>query len=351
LVQAQRREATVPDGSVATPLRAARMGRDHDRRPVLDHLRAQRRSWSGYLLRRVGDRLMSESSHRDNPTRVGDPALHGGESWEGTRVVVAGFGVSGYAAADTLNQLGADVLVLDDGEDEALREKAAVLQTLDVRVRLGPGSTAQLPSGTDLVVTSPGWTPRSPLLVQAREQGVDVWGEVELAWRLRTEGAAGWLVVTGTNGKTTVVQMLEAILRAAGLRAAAVGNVGRPVLEAVMDPEPYDVLAVELSSFQLHWCDTVSADAATVLNIAPDHLDWHGCAEAYRADKAKAFANARLACVYNADDPVTEQMVLDADVVEGCRAIGFTLGVPQVGMLGVVDGVLADRAFVDSRAT
>src|SRR5699024_3371561 len=79
--------------------------------------------------------------------------------------------------------------------------------------------------------------------------------------------------------------------------------------------------------------------------------DWHGCAEAYRADKAKAFANARLACVYNADDPVTEQMVLDADVVEGCRAIGFTLGVPQVGMLGVVDGVLADRAFVDSRAT
>ncbi|MGH3424878.1 MAG: UDP-N-acetylmuramoyl-L-alanine--D-glutamate ligase, partial [Nocardioidaceae bacterium] len=138
---------------------------------------------------------------------------------------------------------------------------------------------------------------------------------------------------------------------AAGLRSAAVGNVGRPVLEAVMDPEPYDALAVELSSFQLHWSGSVSAEASCVLNLAPDHLDWHGSVQAYRTDKARIYEHTRLACVYNAEDPVTEQMVREADVVEGCRAVGFTLGPPAVGMVGLVDGVIADRAFVEERAT
>jgi UDP-N-acetylmuramoylalanine--D-glutamate ligase len=173
---------------------------------------------------------------------------------------------------------------------------------------------------------------------------------VELAWRLRDPvRAAPWLAITGTNGKTTAVGMLAAMLSAAGLRARAVGNVGTPVLEAVMDPEPSDVLAVELSSFQLHWTHSVSARAAAVLNVAEDHLDWHGSMQAYTADKARVYQRAQVACVYNADAPVTEQMVRDADVVEGCRAVGFTLGVPAVGMLGVVDGALADRAFVAER--
>ncbi|MGH3425185.1 MAG: Mur ligase family protein, partial [Nocardioidaceae bacterium] len=180
-------------------------------------------------------------------------ALSRSASWEGVHAVVGGFGVSGFAAADALNHLGARVTVLDEADTDALREKASVLGVLGATIRLGPGSTAVLPEGVDLVVTSPGWSPRSPLLTQAADRGVPVWGEVELAWRLRDEHAPPWLTVTGTNGKTTTVQMLDSILRAAGLRSAAVGNVGRPVLEAVMDPEPYDALAVELSSFQLHW--------------------------------------------------------------------------------------------------
>jgi len=222
---------------------------------------------------------------------------------------------------------------------------------LGVDVRLGPGSTDTFPEGVDLFVTSPGWEPTTPLLAEAAARAVPVWGEVELAWRLRGEGAAPWLTVTGTNGKTTTVQMLESILRAEGLNALAVGNVGTPVLEAVMNPEPFDVLAVELSSYQLHWSQSLSARASAVLNLAPDHIDWHGGLDAYTADKARIYERTQVAAVYNVQDPVTEHMVEEADVVEGCRAIGFTLGVPATGMIGLVDDAIADRAFIAGRVS
>jgi UDP-N-acetylmuramoylalanine--D-glutamate ligase len=141
------------------------------------------------------------------------------------------------------------------------------------------------------------------------------------------------------------------MLRAHGLRSVATGNVGLPLVEAVMDPTPYDVLAVELSSFQLHYTYSMAAEAAVVLNVAEDHLDWYASMAEYVADKGRIYERAKTACVYNVADPVTEQLVRDADVEEGARAIGFTLGVPDVGMVGVVDGVLADRAFVEERQT
>ncbi|MBC7632623.1 UDP-N-acetylmuramoyl-L-alanine--D-glutamate ligase [Aeromicrobium sp.] len=272
-------------------------------------------------------------------------------SWEGVRAVVGGFGVSGFAAADTLQHLGADVVVLDDSADPALQDKATLLEILGVDVRLGPGSTAALPEIVDVVVTSPGWRPSTPLLLEAVARGIPVWGEVELAWRLRGDNPVPWLAVTGTNGKTTTVQMLESILRAEGLRAMAVGNVGTPVLQAVMDPEPFDVLAVELSSYQLHWSSSLSAEASAVLNVAPDHLDWHGDIAAYTADKSRIYDRAQLACVYNVQDPTTERLVEEAEVVEGCRAIGFTLGIPAPGMIGLVDDAIADRAFVTGRVS
>jgi UDP-N-acetylmuramoylalanine--D-glutamate ligase len=145
--------------------------------------------------------------------------------------------------------------------------------------------------------------------------------------------------------------MLASMLTAAGHRATAAGNVGTPLLEAVLHPQPYDVLAVELSSFQLHWSSSIRPLASACLNVAPDHLDWHGSFEAYAADKGRVYQQTEVACVYNAADPVTEKLVEDADVVEGCRAVGFTLGVPSVSMLGVVDDVLCDRAFVAERRT
>ncbi|QZY27961.1 UDP-N-acetylmuramoyl-L-alanine--D-glutamate ligase [Nocardioides coralli] len=277
---------------------------------------------------------------------------HRTSDWSAVRATVAGFGVSGFAAADNLTHLGAQVTALDERVTDTRAEQANLLEVLGAQVRLGEGATLTLPEDTDLVVVSPGWRPDHPLLRQAEVRGVPVWGEVELAWRLRDpDNAAPWLAVTGTNGKTTTVQMLDAILRAEGLRSAAVGNVGRPVVEAVMDPAPLDVLAVELSSFQLHYTHSLSCESAAVLNVAEDHLDWYASMADYAADKGRIYERVQRACVYNVADPVTEQLVREADVVEGARAIGFTLGMPAVGMVGLVEDILADRAFVEERAT
>ena len=285
-----------------------------------------------------------------------DPAALGQhDDWSGVRAVVAGFGVSGFAAVDNLTHLGASVVALDEKPD-GKQEQAELLGVLGADIRLGEGTTDRLPEGADLLVVSPGWKPTAPLLVQAAERGIPVWGEVELAWRLRDHGPTGspapWLAVTGTNGKTTTVQMLHSILQAAGLRSVAAGNVGLPLVEAVMDPTPYDVFAVELSSFQLHYTESMKAEAAVVLNLAEDHLDWydgpHGMSE-YATDKGRIYRGVQKACVYNAADPETERLVRDADVEEGARAVGFTLGMPGVGMVGVVDDILVDRAFIAGR--
>lgn len=267
--------------------------------------------------------------------------------WQGKRVTVAGMGVSGLPAARALHGLGAEVTVVNEGADERARAQAAELTALGITVRLGDATT--LPDGTELVVTAPGWRPDKPLFLAAAEAGVPVWGDVELAWRLRRPGAAPWLAVTGTNGKTTTVRMLASILRAAGLRTEAVGNIGVSLLDAVLGDEEYDVLAVELSSYQLHWAPSLRVHSAAVLNLAPDHLDWHGSMAAYAADKGRVYEGNTVACVYNAADPATEELVRAADVEEGCRAIGFTLDTPGPSQLGVVDGILVDRAFVADR--
>ncbi len=277
--------------------------------------------------------------------------------WSGLSVLVTGLGISGFAAADALLQRGAKVLLLEarDGPDQ--QERAQILRIMGAAVRLGAGAVGGPPDGAppDLLVTSPGWRPDQPVIVGAQAAGVPVWGEVELAWRMRPPGGgARWLTLTGTNGKTTAVRMLTAMLTAAGLRSAAVGNVGTPVLQAVLDPEPHDFLAVELSSFQLHWLGpdrpaSLAPFASGLLNVEPDHLDWHGSFEAYSRDKGEVYQRTRRVCVYNVQHPLTESLLREADVAEGCRAVGFTREAPRVGMVGVVDGVLADRAFVEQR--
>ena len=277
---------------------------------------------------------------------------HRDADWSGLRVLVTGLGVSGFAAADALSDRGAIVTAVSADATSAIEERARILEILEVDVRLGPEHLLDVPEGIELVVTSPGFRPDHRLLLAAAALGIPVWGEVELAWRMRAQsGAAPWITITGTNGKTTTVKMLASILRAAGLRATSAGNVGTPLLEAVLHPEPYDVLAVELSSFQLHWQRSVAPVASACLNLAPDHIDWHGSLEQYRLAKAKVFEGTQIACVYNVQDPATKQMVMDADVVEGCRAIGFTLGIPALSMVGMVGEVLADRAFVEQRRT
>ncbi|WP_448623854.1 UDP-N-acetylmuramoyl-L-alanine--D-glutamate ligase [Geodermatophilus sp. URMC 64] len=260
----------------------------------------------------------------------------------GRTVLVAGLGVSGAAAARVLLARGARVLLAD----------AARPSAVDPLLEGGAewlGALAETPSGTDLVVTSPGWRPDAPLLVDAARRGIEVIGEPELAWRLRVEPAAPWLAVTGTNGKTTTVTMLEAILLAGGRRAVAAGNVGRPLVEVVTetgaDGAPaYDALAVELSSFQLHWSSTLAPEAAAVLNVADDHTDWHGSFAAYRDAKARILRGARVA-VADAGDPVAAALVAAHP-----RPVTVTLGEPAPGQLGVRDGALVDRAFADDPA-
>ena len=232
-----------------------------------------------------------------------------GSPWAELCVCVAGLGVSGFAAAQALLQLGADVVAVDRRDEDALGGAVRVLDTLGAQVRLGDDAAAGLPAGTQLVVTSPGWRPDSPLLLQAAVELVPVWGEVELAWRLRPlDDPAPWLVVTGTNGKTTTVRMLAAMLEADGRRAVAAGNIGTPLVQAVLgdgSARPYEVIAVELSSFQLHWASSPEPLAAAVLNVAPDHVDWHGSLQAYARDKGRAYERTRVACVYNVADPQT----------------------------------------------
>lgn len=283
--------------------------------------------------------------------------------WRGARVAVLGLSVTGFSAADTLAELGADVLVVTESASE---EYARLVPVVGARLREGDLSAAPqelIDFAPDIVVASPGFPPHHPVISWVREQGIALWGDIELAWRvrdkvLRPDGTpAEWILITGTNGKTTTTQLTAAMLVAGGLRAAPVGNIGVPVLDAVRDPAGFDVLVVELSSHQLWYLSladgvgALSPHASVCLNLADDHLEWHGSFRAYRDAKAVVYRNTRIACVYNKSDDATREMVEEAEVIEGCRAIGFDLGVPGPSDMGVVDGILVDRAFLEDRRT
>jgi UDP-N-acetylmuramoylalanine--D-glutamate ligase len=280
--------------------------------------------------------------------------------WHEATVLVLGLGRSGVAAADAMLSRGAAVVVVESATSTSLAEAGTMLEVLGATVVMGGDCPTVIPEGTDLVITSPGARPSSPLLADAARRGIPVWGDIELAWRLQQpDKVVPWLAVTGTNGKTTTTQMLESILLAAGHKAAAVGNIGRPVLEAMADDMTYDVYAVELSSFQLHWTHSLALHSAAVLNLEQDHLEWYADSvdwselarpmDAYAADKARIYSRVTHSCVYNVEAPATERMVEEAEVTDGARAIGFTTGIPAVSMLGVVDDLLVDRAFIPQR--
>ncbi|MEW2503208.1 UDP-N-acetylmuramoyl-L-alanine--D-glutamate ligase [Amycolatopsis sp. NPDC047767] len=260
---------------------------------------------------------------------------------EGKNVLVAGAGVTGKSVVPVLRELGAHVTVTD-GNAERLEELAGL------GAELVPG-LSEPPPGTVLVVTSPGWRPTSPLLAAAAAAGVEVIGDVELAWRIGQlrERPPSWLVITGTNGKTTTVGMLESMLRAGGVDAVACGNVGYAVLDAVR--AGHAVLAVELSSFQLHWSSTLAPDASVVLNLAEDHIDWHGSMAEYGAAKGRAHERSRVV-VHNADDEWSTRLA-EEHAPESARRVGFRLDTPHAGELGLVEDLLVDRAFVADPAT
>lgn len=274
------------------------------------------------------------------------------DAFAGVSVAVLGLGASGRAATSVLHEIGARVLVAVPDAEEA--DRAELPRGVEVLAEPDPARMADrlAQARPAVVVTSPGVPPHHEALRAAQRVGAEVWSEVELAWRIDRPGTQ-WLTLTGTNGKTTTVGMLAAQLAAGGWYAPAVGNVGTPISTTVLESRSggrrLDGLAVELSSFQLHFTHSVSPVASACLNLTDDHLDWHGGAAAYAADKARVYERTRVACVYNAADPATMRMVEEAEVLEGARAVGFTLGAPRVAELGLVEEHLVDRAFIPNR--
>src|SRR6266540_4125490 len=218
-------------------------------------------------------------------------------SLAGSTVLVAGLGRSGRSAALHLAGFGADVVACDDGEPER-----GELERAGVEVHTG-GTPVELLEGRKLLVVAPGLAEHHPLVRAALDGGVEVWSEVELAARLTDLPMVG---VTGTNGKTTTAELAAAMVAASGRRAVAAGNVGLPLIDAVLARQPPDALVVELSSFQLRFTSTLRLVAGAWLNLAPDHLDWHGSLAAYAAAKARVWANQGPGdwSLYAADDPV-----------------------------------------------
>ncbi|AGB24127.1 UDP-N-acetylmuramoylalanine--D-glutamate ligase [Mycobacterium sp. JS623] len=254
----------------------------------------------------------------------------------GAEVLVAGARVTGRAILAALTPLGVRATLTDDSPSMLTEFAQNGVEVIDA-----PNAAERI-ADYDLVVTSPGLPPEAPVLAAAAAAGVPIWGDVELAWRLDTSGHYGpprrWLVVTGTNGKTTTTSMLHAMLVAGGREALLCGNIGDPVLD-VLD-QPAELMAVELSSFQLHWAPSLRPEAGVVLNVAEDHLDWHGSMDAYARDKARVL-DGRVA-VAGLDDPVAAGLLSSAAAQV---RVGFRLGEPGPGELGVRDGVLVDNAF------
>ena len=252
------------------------------------------------------------------------------------RVLVAGAGVSGRGCVRLLQTLKVEVTVADSNS-ETLRLVAEEFGVATIHV-----NEAQ-PSDYDLVVTSPGWRPTSPLLVAATEAGIEVIGDVELAFRLDQGDFFGpprrWLVVTGTNGKTTTTGMLAKIMgcyaERNNQRALAVGNIGLSVLEALLEPERVDILVAELSSFQLFWSRTLCPEVGVVLNLAEDHIDWHGSFAEYAAAKSQALTGHTA--IVAREDAAVEALSAPADNVSG-----FSSQTPDSGDIGVIGDWIVD---------
>ena len=238
--------------------------------------------------------------------------------------------ISAGAMPSSLTRRGATVAIADDKkiEDSAF----TTLLTDDVNV-----------SEWESVVVSPGWKPSHPLIRKLDGAGVAITNEIDLAWKIKQEEAPHqrWFALTGTNGKTTTVEMAAAAMRAGGLHAIACGNVGDTVIDAVESKEKYDVLVLELSSFQIHWMKNAQFNASALLNIADDHTDWHGDFEEYARTKISLLDSSSTG-ILNADDAE----VVKRSVHWKGRKVFFTLDTPSPGEIGVVEELLVDRAFV-----
>lgn len=251
-------------------------------------------------------------------------------NFSGQRILILGAGVTGLVVARSLSKRGALISIADDQISGVDGFDVAPSKSYDVK-------------NFDAVLVSPGWKPDHPLISNAISAGIKIMNEIDLAWSLRADLAPNqrWIALTGTNGKTSTVELATAMLCEAGISAVACGNVGTTVLESVESSENYQVLVLELSSFQLHWLREATFIAAAVLNIAPDHLDWHGDFASYASTKMSILDRASTG-IFNAGD----SEVLTRTAGWQGRKVFYSLDTPAPGEIGVVEELLVDRAFV-----
>ena len=257
-------------------------------------------------------------------------ATLGGVTVTDAQILVLGGGVTGRSVAQVLSSMGAEISIYDENESTEFDFQRVTLNDV-------------LTVNWAAVVVSPGWRPSHPIIADLRNREIVLLNEIDLAWEIKQQVAPEqkWLAVTGTNGKTSTVELTESILKASGISAFACGNVGTPVIDAVISEQKYDYLVLELSSFQLHWSESAEFVAGSILNIALDHIDWHGSFSEYAAAKLDLLSRS-VTAILNGDDTL---------VVEGSahwqgRKIFYTLQTPKPGEMGLVENLLVDRAFV-----
>jgi UDP-N-acetylmuramoylalanine--D-glutamate ligase len=215
--------------------------------------------------------------------------------YKNQNIAVLGAGLSGSAAALLLRSEGAQVTVLDSAEEKSLLKSTIDnLRAQDVRVICGEAADEDS-SAYQTAVLSPGIDPDSRLVRNFSSRGIDIIGELELGWRFCEKIPV--IAVTGTNGKTTTTELLAQMLNACGQRTIACGNIGKPLSEVAREKQQYDVLTVEVSSFQLETIRTFHPSISLWLNFAPDHLDRYRSVAEYRAAKLRIFENQTVADV------------------------------------------------------
>ena len=246
------------------------------------------------------------------------------------KIFILGAGVTGLACAHSLKSREALVTLIDDS-----------ITHVDGFEVVSTSSVTEF--DCDYLLISPGWKESHPLIAEAMKSDVPLLNEIDLAWEIRQERSPGqkWIALTGTNGKTTTVEMTAAALRAGGLHAVACGNVGKTVIECVDSHENFDALVLELSSFQLHWLKRAEFLSCAILNIADDHTDWHGTFDLYAGAKI-SILDRSLTAILNGDD---KEVVSRTSHWNG-RKVFYSLDTPKPGEIGLVEELLVDRAFV-----
>jgi UDP-N-acetylmuramoylalanine--D-glutamate ligase len=255
-------------------------------------------------------------------------------AFRGLHVLVVGLGASGVAAARVLAEERARVRVSERRAREEL-DSEGELAAVEAEILAGGHEESHL-DGAELVVTSPGVPESAPILQAALRRGIPVWSELELGARMCS---VPYIAVTGTNGKSTTTEMVAACLRAGGLDAVACGNIGHPFSLAARGS--HQALAVEASSFQLRFHHTFHPKVSVLLNVAPDHLDWHGSMAAYRAAKSRVFElqGPGDTHVGNRDDAAAAKVSRSAP----CALVWFRMGSPESGEIGYQNHTLVSR--------